>query len=264
MSLSLRHHRPAGSEHLSKRDANDRKPNKMALFRRFFVVEVAAASVLWSAHTARNEDSRRAGYTAHARSAQPRFSELVTVSVVVSCFVVFRVSVILNSLQHSSFSIQHCFMSQILVVEDDADIAALIAHYLEKAGHRVDRLTSGTDVLPRLRKIAGRSGHPRSDAAGHGWPDRRARRCAPIRRIAEHPDHHADGARRGIRSRVGARARRRRLRHQAVQPERAERARDGAAAARRPHRHRRAAPLRADHDRRRPPSPSRSTARTCG
>ena len=43
-------------------------------------------------------------------------------------------------------------MSLILVVEDDADIAALIAHYLEKAGHRVDRVTSGTDVLPRLRK----------------------------------------------------------------------------------------------------------------
>ena len=43
-------------------------------------------------------------------------------------------------------------MSQILVVEDDADIAALIAHYLEKAGHHVERLTSGADVLPRLRR----------------------------------------------------------------------------------------------------------------
>ena len=43
-------------------------------------------------------------------------------------------------------------MSQILVVEDDADIAALIAHYLEKAGHRIERLAAGTDVLPRLRK----------------------------------------------------------------------------------------------------------------
>ena len=43
-------------------------------------------------------------------------------------------------------------MSQILVVEDDADIAALIAHYLEKAGHRIDRLSSGSEVLPRLRK----------------------------------------------------------------------------------------------------------------
>jgi DNA-binding response OmpR family regulator len=44
-------------------------------------------------------------------------------------------------------------MSHILVVEDDADIAALIAHYLEKAGHRIDRLTSGSEVLPRLRKL---------------------------------------------------------------------------------------------------------------
>jgi DNA-binding response OmpR family regulator len=43
-------------------------------------------------------------------------------------------------------------MSQILVVEDDADIAALIAHYLEKAGHRIERLSAGGDVLPRLRK----------------------------------------------------------------------------------------------------------------
>ncbi len=60
----------------------------------------------------------------------------------------------LVSIQHSSFSIQPFFMSHILVVEDDADIAALIAHYLEKAGHRVDRVTSGADVLPRLRKAA--------------------------------------------------------------------------------------------------------------
>src|SRR5262245_770768 len=42
-------------------------------------------------------------------------------------------------------------MSHILVVEDDIDIAALIARYLEKAGHRVERVMSGTDVLPRLR-----------------------------------------------------------------------------------------------------------------
>ena len=34
-------------------------------------------------------------------------------------------------------------MSHILVVEDDTDIAALIAHYLEKAGHRVERVISG-------------------------------------------------------------------------------------------------------------------------
>jgi two-component system alkaline phosphatase synthesis response regulator PhoP len=39
----------------------------------------------------------------------------------------------------------------VLVVEDDPDIAALIHHYLEKAGHTVDRLTSGSDVMSRLR-----------------------------------------------------------------------------------------------------------------
>ncbi len=42
-------------------------------------------------------------------------------------------------------------MAVILVVEDDADIAALIAHYLEKAGHVVERLSSGSAVVPRLR-----------------------------------------------------------------------------------------------------------------
>jgi DNA-binding response OmpR family regulator len=42
-------------------------------------------------------------------------------------------------------------MPRILVVEDDIDIAALIAHYLEKAGHTVDRLASGSSVMPRLR-----------------------------------------------------------------------------------------------------------------
>ena len=47
----------------------------------------------------------------------------------------------------------HQMSARILIVEDDADIAALIAHYLEKAGHRIDRLTSGTEVLPRLRKL---------------------------------------------------------------------------------------------------------------
>ena len=39
----------------------------------------------------------------------------------------------------------------ILVVEDDQDIAELLAHYLEKAGHQVTRLSSGKDVMPQLR-----------------------------------------------------------------------------------------------------------------
>jgi two-component system alkaline phosphatase synthesis response regulator PhoP len=42
-------------------------------------------------------------------------------------------------------------VSSILVVEDDPDIANLIAHYLEKAGHDVKRLTSGTQVMAQLR-----------------------------------------------------------------------------------------------------------------
>jgi DNA-binding response OmpR family regulator len=42
-------------------------------------------------------------------------------------------------------------LSQILVVEDDPDIAELLGHYLEKAGHQVTRMTSGTMVMPHLR-----------------------------------------------------------------------------------------------------------------
>jgi two-component system, OmpR family, alkaline phosphatase synthesis response regulator PhoP len=41
-------------------------------------------------------------------------------------------------------------VSSILIVEDDPDIANLIAHYLEKAGHEVKRLTSGTQVMGQL------------------------------------------------------------------------------------------------------------------
>ena len=41
-------------------------------------------------------------------------------------------------------------MSKILVVEDDPDIADLIRHYLEKAGHRVHRMASGRGVIARL------------------------------------------------------------------------------------------------------------------
>ena len=43
-------------------------------------------------------------------------------------------------------------MSSVLIVEDDADIAQLLEHYLQRAGYAVDRVSSGTDVIPRLRK----------------------------------------------------------------------------------------------------------------
>ena len=42
-------------------------------------------------------------------------------------------------------------MSQILVVEDDPDIADLIRHYLVKSGHAVQLLGSGAAVLPKVR-----------------------------------------------------------------------------------------------------------------
>jgi DNA-binding response OmpR family regulator len=42
-------------------------------------------------------------------------------------------------------------MSQILVVEDDRDIAELIGHYLERAGHAVTLVGNGPDALVRAR-----------------------------------------------------------------------------------------------------------------
>jgi DNA-binding response OmpR family regulator len=45
-------------------------------------------------------------------------------------------------------------MSRILVVEDDPDIAQLIAHYLQKAGHTTECLTSGSAVVPHARAAA--------------------------------------------------------------------------------------------------------------
>lgn len=41
-------------------------------------------------------------------------------------------------------------MARILVVEDHADIAELISHYLLKAGHAPEVITSGSAVVPRL------------------------------------------------------------------------------------------------------------------
>jgi len=42
-------------------------------------------------------------------------------------------------------------MATILIVEDDRDIADLIAHSLEKAGHETSRAPSGTEGLARAR-----------------------------------------------------------------------------------------------------------------
>jgi two-component system phosphate regulon response regulator PhoB len=42
-------------------------------------------------------------------------------------------------------------MSRILIVEDDKDIAQLIALYLQKAGHTVETLASGTTAVARVK-----------------------------------------------------------------------------------------------------------------
>ena len=43
-------------------------------------------------------------------------------------------------------------MSRILIVEDDRDIADLVRMYLDKAGHTVDVMPSGEDVVSRMRR----------------------------------------------------------------------------------------------------------------
>jgi DNA-binding response OmpR family regulator len=45
-------------------------------------------------------------------------------------------------------------MSRLLVVEDDKDIADLIAHYLQKAGHTIETATSGTVALRQVKASA--------------------------------------------------------------------------------------------------------------
>jgi len=43
-------------------------------------------------------------------------------------------------------------MSRILIVEDDRDIAQLIAHYLVNAGHETETLVNGADALTAARR----------------------------------------------------------------------------------------------------------------
>ncbi len=45
-------------------------------------------------------------------------------------------------------------MARILVVEDDPDISELIAHYLTRAGHQVDRLAHGGEAPRKVRETS--------------------------------------------------------------------------------------------------------------
>ncbi|MYI73886.1 MAG: response regulator transcription factor, partial [Acidobacteria bacterium] len=45
-------------------------------------------------------------------------------------------------------------VTRVLVVEDDRDIADLVAHYLRRTGYVVDVLYTGTEVLPHVQQQA--------------------------------------------------------------------------------------------------------------
>ena len=132
---------------------------------------------------------------------------------------------------HSTWHTAPCFMSQILVVEDDPDIAELIRHYLEKSGHAVQVLASGAAVLPKVR--GERPDLIVLDLMLPGLDGLMV--CQALRVRSAHrgdPDHHGHGAGRGGGPHCRPRARRRRLRHQALQRQGTGRARQRAAAAR--------------------------------
>ncbi|HYT66095.1 MAG TPA: response regulator transcription factor [Vicinamibacterales bacterium] len=45
-------------------------------------------------------------------------------------------------------------MSRVLVVEDEKDIAELVAHYLQRAGHSVETVTHGNKAVARVKESA--------------------------------------------------------------------------------------------------------------
>ena len=45
-------------------------------------------------------------------------------------------------------------LQRILIVEDDQDIAELVAHQLVKSGYEVDIVSAGDEVLPALEPVS--------------------------------------------------------------------------------------------------------------
>ncbi len=133
---------------------------------------------------------------------------------------------------HSGSTLELAPMStRVLVVEDDPDISELVARYLDKAGilDHACRIRAGR--ARRRPQQASGSDRAGLDAAAH----RRARSlpvAARRRKNRGDSDHHADRARRRIRTHRRPRDGRRRLPRQALQPQRARRPRAGAASPR--------------------------------
>ena len=118
--------------------------------------------------------------------------------------------------------------ARVLVVEDEADIAALIAYQLTREGYRVETALTGTVALDAVHRDL-----PDLIVLDRMLPGISGRRGAAVaarqRSHAQRSDPHPDGQARTAGPDHGVRAGRRRLPDQAVQPARA-----GAAGGRHP------------------------------
>ena len=135
-------------------------------------------------------------------------------------------------------------VARVLVVDDDPTVREVVVSYLRAAGHEV------VEAARRRGRAGARCATRRADLVVldlmlPGIDGLEV--CRRLRDDRRRPGDHADRARRGDRPGRRARGRRRRLRHQAVQPARAGAAgRLGAAPGRRPRPRRRAGSIDGD------------------
>ena len=109
---------------------------------------------------------------------------------------------------------------RILTVDDELHIREVIRVALQKAGMAVIEARDGKEALARFA-----ADRPDLIVLDIGMPELDGLEvCRQVRKILRRADPVPDRARRGDRSRAGARDRRRRLRHKTIQPARAGRA----------------------------------------
>ena len=118
---------------------------------------------------------------------------------------------------------------RVLVVDDEVEMAALLARGLVGEGYDVETRIGRHPGHHPGRRAAVRPGRARRDHAGHVGVRTLQ---APARSGAGHRHHPADGTRRGRRPGQGAGCRRRRLSDEAVRLRRTRGAASGAAAPR--------------------------------